>query len=317
MRWTALLGLSVVVCACATSEVLPDEDAGDPGKPDAGKTCLASQKLCGATCVDVTKDPANCGNCNVKCTQGQFCSSGKCTNACTMPNTLCGQFCIDISTDHDNCGKCGMGCAVDQICVNKTCVKNCAQGLAACDMDCVDFKSDPNHCGDCNTACGMNQICTGSICCNFGQVACNGQCVDTSIDPNNCGACAFTCGGNTPGCSNGVCGPNVDHGPMHTFTNLTTDHYITQGCCSVNCQNNDAVDADYFCKHFYGQGCMVLPGWKKHTTPNATYPKMHKNGGCTSNGNNIPNTTCDQGPCKIGNWSEITSGLNNLICRCP
>ena len=60
----------------------------------------------------------------------------------------------------------------------------------------------------------------------------------------------------------------------------------------------------------------MQPGYKKQTTPNATYPKMHKNGGCTSNGNNIPNTTCDQGPCKIGNWSEITNGLANLICRC-
>lgn len=104
---------------------------------------------------------------------------------------------------------------------------------------------------------------------------------------------------------------------MHTFANLTTDHYITQGCCSVGCNGNDAVDADYFCKHFYGNSCTVQPGYKKHTTPTPQYVKMHKNGGCTSNGSDIPNTTCDNGACKIGNWSETTQGLANLICRCP
>jgi hypothetical protein len=77
-----------------------------------------------------------------------------------------------------------------------------------------------------------------------------------------------------------------------------------------------SADADDFCKRFYGMNCTVLPGYVAHTTPTPTYPKMHKRGGCTSQGLDIPNTMCDNGPCKIGNWSETTQGLANLICRC-
>jgi len=44
---------------------------------------------------------------------------------------------------------------------------------------------------------------------------------------------------------------------------------------------------------------------------------MHNNGGCTDNGLDIEGTRCDQGPCKIGNWAEQTSGLTDLVCECP
>jgi hypothetical protein len=43
---------------------------------------------------------------------------------------------------------------------------------------------------------------------------------------------------------------------------------------------------------------------------------MHKRWGCTSQGSDIPDTMCDNGPCKIGNLSETTQGPANLICRC-
>lgn len=203
-------------------------------------------------------------------------------------------------------------------CQNGACGIQCPMGKSECAGACVDLKADHENCGMCGQACQMTETCTDGQCCTTGQVLCSNVCTDTQNDPNNCGMCGQKCSGMTPGCSAGKCVAYVDHGPMHTFTNLTTDHYITQGCCSAapNCAVNDALNADYFCKHFYGANCTVQPGYVKHTTPNATYPKMHKNGGCTSNGNNIPNTTCDSGPCKIGNWSEITSGLGNLICRC-
>jgi hypothetical protein len=51
-------------------------------------------------------------------------------------------------------------------------------------------------------------------------------------------------------------------------------------------------------------------------TPFPAYPKMHKRGGCTTNGLDIPNTTCDGGPCKIGDWAENTTGLTTLVCTC-
>ena len=40
---------------------------------------------------------------------------------------------------------------------------------------------------------------------------------------------------------------------------------------------------------------------------------------CTTiveNGLDIPNTTCEGGPCKIGDWAENTGGLTNLVCSC-
>lgn len=77
-----------------------------------------------------------------------------------------------------------------------------------------------------------------------------------------------------------------------------------------------SADADDFCKRFYGMSCTVLPGYVAHTTPTPTYPKMHKRWGCTSQGSDIPDTMCDNGPCKIGNLSETTQGPANLICRC-
>ncbi len=115
-----------------------------------------------------------------------------------------------------------------------------------------------------------------------------------------------------------MCGQGADYGPMHTFVGMTSQHYITQGNCSVG--GGPAADAAYFCLHFYGQplgkNCTPKPGYVTMQTPNPGDAKMHKRGGCTLNGSDIPNTMCDGGACKIGNWQESTSGLMNLVCHC-
>ena len=94
----------------------------------------------------------------------------------------------------------------------------------------------------------------------------------------------------------------------------------SQGGCGVNNQQNIDDNATYFCLHFYGQvlgqTCTPVPGYYADKLVNCGDGKMHKNGGCTGNGNNIPNTTCEAGPCKIGNWNECTSGIGNLVCHC-
>jgi hypothetical protein len=307
-------------------------------------SCGGGATKCGAGCVNPKTDPVNCGQCGTKCTMGQVCNAGTCAATCQVGLTACAQSCVDVLTDDDNCGKCGTVCDPGQRCSGGTCVASCQQGWQSCPSDggttCVDLQHDVNNCGQCGTKCPNGFFCTpagdgGAPSCQLqcfgGTTLCNGnKCVDAQIDPSNCGGCGVTCAVNEV-CSgghccatgqswcNGVCKATnlCDHGPMHTFAGLTTDHYITQGCCSVNCGGNDATDADYFCKHFYGNNCTVMPGYVKHTTPFATYPKMHKNGGCTGNGSDIVNTMCDSGPCKIGNWSEVTSGLANLICHCP
>ena len=67
---------------------------------------------------------------------------------------------------------------------------------------------------------------------------------------------------------------------------------------------NIDADATYFCQHFYRANCTAKPGYHLMQTPNPTYPKMHKNGGCTQQGSDIPNTMCANGPCKIGHWND-------------
>jgi hypothetical protein len=283
--------------------------------------------MCGGQCADLKTDNANCGKCGTQCPMGASCVQGSCQ--CMSGTTRCGNACVDVKVDNMNCGKCGQTCGGPDAgaimgggswqCTNGSCAIVCPQPKIECSGACVDTKSDNDNCGMCGNACAsMTEQCVQGLCCKVGESVCNGACVNLQTDPMNCGMCGKQCSGNTPGCSMGMCAAYVDHGPMHTFVNMTTDHYITQGCCSAapNCAVNDALNADYFCKHFYGNNCSVLPGYTKHTTPNPTYPKMHKRGGCTLNGTDIPNTMCDQGPCKIGNWSEITSGLNNLVCRC-
>ncbi|MSP59574.1 MAG: hypothetical protein EXR72_04390 [Myxococcales bacterium] len=317
------------------------------------KGCYAGFADCNNNPVDgceaaITKDPVNCGKCGQVCpappNASAACNGGVCSvGACKMgfgdcDNNIQNGCEAPLDADLKNCGACGQACMIANgagQCQGGMC------GIAACMMpfaDCNNLPADgcetdrsqnPLHCGACGKVCPAvangTPGCKASVCgvgtCNMGYDNCdanavNGCEINLLNDAKNCGVCGKVCPMNKPTCGNGTCTAALSYGPLHTFTGLTTDHYITQGSCSVNGAQNNAVDADYFCKHFYGANCTVRPVYIKHTTPNATYTKMHKNGGCTGNGDNIPNTTCDAGPCKIGNWSEITSGLANLICDC-
>jgi hypothetical protein len=104
-------------------------------------------------------------------------------------------------------------------------------------------------------------------------------------------------------------------GPVHTFNGHESDFYIStgQGACSVG---SAADDADYFCSHFYNDTCTAKKGYYTSTANGLEEWVMHKNGGCTSNGENIDGKTCQDGPCKIGKWSENLSGLRGIICQC-
>jgi cysteine-rich repeat protein len=202
-----------------------------------------------------------------------------------------------------------------------------ADNTDACLANCVVAS-----CGDtfvqtgveaCDGGVVVNGTCTPmcAIGCNINFADCNKQPGDgceigTASDKTNCGGCGIACANNQT-CTDGKCvgGGNL-HGPEHMFNGLQSNHFITQGCCSLGCTDNPPVMADYFCKHFYGATCTVQPGFFTAQTPFDTYPKMHKVGGCTGNGTDIQGTLCDGGPCKIGNWSEITTGLTNLVCSC-
>lgn len=165
---------------CAASGIIADDDSGttpddsgtkpsDGGKPDVilptDGGCPQTTKLCGAVCVDVTSDPANCGVCGKACPAPDggtaTCAQSACGGACTNNKTLCG---------NDGC---------------------------------VDTQTNASHCGGCNMPCGMNEQCLLGVCCAQGQTNCNGKCTDTQSDVSNCGMCGKACDGG--GCSAGMC----------------------------------------------------------------------------------------------------------------
>jgi hypothetical protein len=44
---------------------------------------------------------------------------------------------------------------------------------------------------------------------------------------------------------------------------------------------------------------------------------MHKFGGCSNLGLDIPGKQCDGGPCKMLTVPAQANGLTNLVCQCP
>jgi Stigma-specific protein, Stig1 len=77
-----------------------DVDLGDasqvvvnaPPKCEANGTCSdMTLTCCNGSCVDITKDPNNCGQCGTACTADQFCTGKACddaviSNVCANPN---------------------------------------------------------------------------------------------------------------------------------------------------------------------------------------------------------------------------------------
>ena len=316
-----------------------------PGCADDAR-CGIGKKCCESSCIDPSGDSQNCGACgkvctgqhaSVSCVAGQCALNGKCNPGwgdCDMnPANGCE---ANLHVDPNNCTACGMKCAIPnavQACADGCYEASCSFGFDDCNMDPKDgcetsVLSDAANCGACGKSCknlpNATAACVNAGCllgsCSPGFADCNGDPSDgceaqVAYDPKNCGSCGSVCPMNLPSCNMGACSLGADFGPMHTFVGMTTDHYITQGSCSIAMGNMDA-DAKYFCLHFYGPNCAPKPGYHQAQTPNLTWPKMHKNGGCTQQGSDIPGKTCDAGPCKIGNWSETTTGLVGLICHC-
>jgi hypothetical protein len=77
------------------SDVGPRDAGGsDVGPRDAGTTdaggCARAQTRCGAACVDLQTDGANCGSCGTACGAGNACMAGRCaTPACMVSASDC------------------------------------------------------------------------------------------------------------------------------------------------------------------------------------------------------------------------------------
>jgi hypothetical protein len=96
--------------ALAAIDASDAKDASDArlSEPPPSKPCPTDQERCGAACVKVGEDRANCGACGRACAGNQLCVKGTCQ--CKDDQLLCGLLCIAPKSDVLNCGGCGILC---------------------------------------------------------------------------------------------------------------------------------------------------------------------------------------------------------------
>jgi glucosylceramidase len=61
-------------------------------QPPAGLVCPEGQVACGATCLDVSADPSNCGGCGIPCAADHLCQGGACR--CSGGSLDCNGSCL-------------------------------------------------------------------------------------------------------------------------------------------------------------------------------------------------------------------------------
>jgi hypothetical protein len=260
-------------------------DGGSEG--DGGIVATAScddpATACGAFCVDLQNDPANCGDCDHACpaahVEHALCLAGTCAyDSCATGFADCdgdeANGCeLPITSDVMNCGGCGIVCAPDNAsaaaCNDGQCGHaSCAAGFADCDGDAangceVTLADDDANCGACGNRCGGGTVCGGGSC----GVACDGAltkcgsgaaayCTLTDDDPDNCGSCGHSC---TPlhadnkACAQGACGyhqcdtgwGDCDQDPANGCETCLVCSLENCGGCGITC--NAVHTADLGC----------------------------------------------------------------------
>lgn len=172
-------------------------------------SCAAPSLSCSGECVDVQRDAAHCGACDVLCGEGEVCTQGRClaedgSRACTSSERRCEGVCVDVQRDASHCGACGAPCNSWETCEAGACVATpvtCeGSGEQACEGACVDVSDSAAHCGACGVACESG-LCLEGECappCAPGELRCGVECVDPSSDARHCGA-SGSCEGDQAG----------------------------------------------------------------------------------------------------------------------
>jgi len=180
---------------------------------------------CGANCVDLNTDVANCGGCGTACSfpnSAPSCQNGACKIAsCNAGFADCdlssSNGCeINVATSVANCGACGVVCSANHVanpgCTGGSCTGSCVAGFADCNGNkqldgCeVNVMTSVANCGACGAVCSNNHIvspsCSGGLCsgaCVAGFADCNnnkqidGCEINVTNDPANCGGCGIAC----------------------------------------------------------------------------------------------------------------------------
>ncbi len=101
--WASLLAGFLVAPGCGSSSPgsgFTDPDAGgDGGGGGEAGNCSSPSRTCIGKCIDVTSDPANCGDCGRTCDSGSPCCGGICVQAaaCSFAVTKVSQFRLYLS----------------------------------------------------------------------------------------------------------------------------------------------------------------------------------------------------------------------------
>lgn len=117
---------AAAVLGCGSSA----QDVETPPDDPTPMTCLGSQTLCDAQCVDLCCDDSHCGVCGRACEAGLVCEAGQCmtpAEACELEGsmgeaTLCEGECVDVDTSVAHCGGCGIACPAGEACVDGSCL---------------------------------------------------------------------------------------------------------------------------------------------------------------------------------------------------
>jgi hypothetical protein len=217
------------VCAPTSCQGLPEGDlcatTDADGEAHAGSCC-------GGACLNLEKDPQNCGGCGHACTAGAACVNGACTAPIDCKNAsdsslcvlssgdsgqCCGGHCVDVRTDSGNCTGCHLTCPTGSTCRAVPSEQAPAQ--------CLDLAGAPAACSNassCPTGFGCDIYkpglcdpvsCTGaadgSPCYSsqaepYNMKCCGGLCTNLSLDNDNCGQCGAACPNGTT-CESQAC----------------------------------------------------------------------------------------------------------------
>ena len=190
--WLAALSFAAWLAACAD--------------PIVGAECRDGLVRCGGQCVEIDRDPANCGRCGNDC--GRFeCRKAACGPG-LRPDSDGGSSRPDGSGPPITPGGVGSPFLPDGgLSFPDPGVGECGLGQIRCFEQCKNPLTDPNHCGNCETKCpGSGMYCAGGVCnarCAAPYEFCAFQCVDLQSSPEHCGGCNAACASGI--CQDGAC----------------------------------------------------------------------------------------------------------------